>query len=124
MIASTEQYRDALVQLRDSGRLRRTRYKEMLKAQYAMPNHAITPPQMAQAVGNQDMKRATLRYGAMAFELAVVLGLELPVQKGGDFMWFWTLSIGSEDSEASVDDQYEMVMRPELAEALESLGWV
>ncbi len=42
MVATKEQYQDALLKIRDKGKLRNTKYLQMLRAQYARPDHTIT----------------------------------------------------------------------------------
>lgn len=124
MIASSEQYIKALLKLRDSGKLRKTKFLRMLKAQYSAPNHTITATQLAEAVGYPNYNAANLQYGTMGKLVAGYLGYEPPERANGDGIWYWVLSSGNEASESTMDGHYEFVMRPELVEALETMKWV
>lgn len=124
MIASSEQYISALLKLRDSKRLRNTKFVDMLKAQYAMPNHTITATQLAEAVGFHNYNATNLQYGTLGKEIAGYLSYEPPKRGNGESIWFWVLSSGNEASESTMDGHYEFVMRPELVQALETMRWV
>lgn len=124
MIAKSEQYIEALLKLRNSKRLRNTKFLEMLKAQYSMPNHTITATQMAEAVGFQNYNATNLQYGTLGKEIAGYLNYEPPKRVSGEPIWFWVLSSGNEASDSTMGGHYEFVMRPELAQALETMKWV
>lgn len=124
MIATSEQYIEALLKLRDMKRLRNTKFIKMLQAQYAMPNHTITATQIADAVGFQNYNATNLQYGTLGREISEILGYEPPKRTNGEHIWFWILSSGHEASETTMDGHYEFVMRPELVTALETMGWV
>lgn len=124
MIASSEKYIEALLKLRDSKRLRNTKFLDMLRAQYAMPKHTITATQLAEAVGFENYNATNLQYGTLGKEISSFLAYEPPKRKNGEPIWFWVLSSGNEASENTADGHYEFVMRPELAQALETMKWV
>ncbi len=124
MIASSEEYIAALLKLRDSKRLRNTKFLEMLKAQYAMPNHTITATQLAEAVGFQNYNATNLQYGTLGKEIAGFLSYIPPKRKNGEPIWFWVLSSGNDASDETMNGHYEFIMRPELAQALETMKWV
>jgi len=124
MIATKEQYKDALLAIRDKGKLRNTKYLQMLRAQYTSPNHTITATKIAEAVGYENYNAANLQYGTLGHEIAKVLGYMPPKRKNGEPMWFWILSSGNDASPETLDGHYEFIMRPELAAALESMKWV
>jgi hypothetical protein len=50
MIANKEQFKSALLELRDKEKLRNTKFLDMLQAQYAADGHTITATRLAQAV--------------------------------------------------------------------------
>lgn len=124
MIASKEQYIDALLKLRDKSRLRNTKYLAMLKAQYVAPKHTITATQLAESVKYENYNAANLHYGTLGREIAEILGYQPPKRKNGEPIWFWVLSGGNEASDKTQNGHYEFVMRPELADALRDMKWV
>lgn len=124
MVATTEQYQDALLKIRDKGKFRNTKYLQMLRAQYASPLHIITATKIAEAVGYENYSAANLQYGTLGHEIAKVLDYVPPKRSNGEPMWFWTLSSGNDASPETLDGHYEFVMRPELVEALERMKWV
>lgn len=124
MITNSENYIEALLKLRDSKRLRNTKFLEMLKAQYSMPNHTITATQLAESVGFQNYNATNLQYGTLGKEISGFLAYEPPKRKNGEPIWFWVLSSGNEASDNTMNGHYEFVMRPELVEALETMKWV
>lgn len=123
MVATSEQYKKALIGVRNEKKLRGTSL-EMLKAQYSMPNHIITASGLARAVGFENYNAANLRYGSLGREIAVQLSYTPPKRNDGTPIWFWSISYGNEASDATIDGHYEFVMRPELVRALEEMKWV
>jgi hypothetical protein len=119
-----ENYKKALLKLRDKGHLRSTNYLQMLKAQYSSDKHTITATNLANAVGFQNFNAANLQYGTMAHLIADYLLYIPPLRKDGTPMWFLTLSEGNDASDETVDGHFEFVMRSELVEALEEMKWV
>lgn len=124
MVATKEQYQEALLKLRDKGKLRNNKYLAMLRAQYTSPNHIITATKLAEAVGYENYNAANLQYGTLGHEIAEILDYIPPKRNNGEPMWFWTLSSGNEASAESLDGHYEFVMRPELVAALKAMNWV
>jgi len=124
IVATKEDYQNALLKLRDRGRFRNTKYLTMLRAQYDAKNHAITTTKLAEAAGYENYNAANLQYGLLGHEIADILGYTPPERENGEPMWFWTLSSGNDASETTIDGHYEFVMRPELAAALEYMKWV
>jgi hypothetical protein len=124
MIATKEQYIEALLKLRDKSRFRNTRYLELLQAQYSEPNHIITAIKLAEAVGYENFNAANLQYGKLGHEISDSLGYEPPKRKNREAIWFWSISSGNDASSETIDGHYEFVMRPELVEALEQIKWV
>lgn len=123
MVATKEEFQQALLKLRDKGRFRKTKYLELLKAQYSSPGHTITATKLAQEVGYKNYNSANLHYGSLGHELADVLGYTPPARDNGESMWFWTISTGSE-AEFDSAGHYEFAMRPEIVKALEEMKWV
>jgi 5-methylcytosine-specific restriction enzyme A len=94
------------------------RHLRMLKEHYAAPRHTTTASRLAEAVGYRNYSGVNLQYG----RLAAILGSTLE-QSTGDFIGLKLLvefvMPGEQDN-----DEILWVMRPELAGALEDLGWV
>ena len=124
MIASKDEYINALLKVRDKGKIRTTKYLDMLRAQYSSDNHTITATRLAEAVGYENFNAANLQYGALGHEIADAIGYEPPKRKNGEPIWFWSISSGKDASEETIDGHYEFIMRPELAVALEEMKWV
>lgn len=124
MIASKEEYINALLKLRDAGRFRSTKYLEMLRAQYSAEKHIITATQLAVAVGYANFNAANLQYGSLGHEVAQALNYQPPKRENGEHIWFLSIASGNEASADTIDGHYEFVMRPELAEALIQMKWV
>jgi hypothetical protein len=124
MIAEPQQYIGALLKIRDSGRLKNSKFLQMLQAQYSMTNHTITATQLARAVGFKNYNAANLQYGSLGHEVSNYIGYEPPRRNNGEPVWFWVLSSGNEAASDTMDSHYEFVMRPELVCALETMKWV
>jgi hypothetical protein len=120
VVATKEEFQQALLKLRNKSRFRNTKYLDLPKAQYSSPNHTITATKLAQAVCYENYNAANLQYGSLGHELAEVLGYTPPVRNNGEPMWFWTISTGS-DAESDSAGHYEFAMRPELVQALEGI---
>jgi len=123
-VATKEQYIQALLKLRDKGRLRNEKFLDMLRAQYASENHTITAGRLAEAVGYEKYNSANLKFGSLGHEIADLLEYTPPKRKSGEPIWFWSISTGNEASNDTQDGHYEFVMRPELIKALEEMKWV
>lgn len=89
-------------------------HRKMLQANYSAPNRTITATQMAHTLGYRGLGAANIHYGKLASMLCGELGypnpkdhirLSLLVSFTKPAGWLWT-------------------MRPQVAEALEELGWV
>ena len=123
MVASKEDYKKALLKLRDKGRFRNTKYLDFLRAQYASEHHTITSTEMARIVGYPNYNAANLQYGTLGRELANIMNYTPPERKNGEHKWFWVLATGNE-LQAHPEGHYEFVMRLELVDALEEMNWV
>jgi len=92
--------------------------RAMLEAHYAMPNHVATMRHIAASIGYpHDHRQGNLRYGTLAGRLRRELGMPQPS------MELWAIATWDEDA---IDDlnEFSFRMRPELATALERIGWV
>lgn len=124
MVASQDAYQKALVFLSHEGFFNDNKFLEMLQAQYRQPRRAITATNMAKEVGYKTYNGANLNYGKLAKKIAQELGYQPPRAPSGEPQWYTTLSTVNLPSNDTVDGHYEFVMIPELADALEKLGWV
>ncbi len=107
-----EKYREALLAL--EGDMSETKRK-LLSVHYHFPNRRATMTQIANAMGWPDYRTGNLHYGKLAKLIGDQLGFH-----------FGTVSLNSicefdEDREPS--EHWVLTQRPELAEALEALGW-
>jgi len=120
-IASTEQYRAALLAVRE--RMTDVHLK-MLQAHCKSPEHVITAAQLATAVGLDTPASAGLKYGTFARWLSEVLNFQPDIRGGGSFRWWMTVASGRPGSTSTVNSEFEWVMRPELVVALRAMRWV
>jgi hypothetical protein len=120
-IATIEQYKKALLALRDRGLP--TTHFEMLRAQCRAPNETITSTQLAEAAGYENYNAANLQYGTLAFNLAGLLNYQPEKRLDGTPRWWTTLSYGADGAAEPETGHFQFVMRPELAEALREMKW-
>lgn len=89
--------------------------REMLQVHYHAPARRLTAGQMAEKVGYTSVIRVNGEYGRLAKMLRKALGL---AKEDGE------VKLGVLVEFIRPNDQWIWIMRPELAEALQSLGWV
>lgn len=121
-IATVEQFKKALLALRDKGLP--PGHLAMLRAQGSAPNESITSTKLADAAGYENYNAANLQYGTLAFNLAGFLSYAPPKRKDGTPMWWTTLSYSLDDNQEPETGQFQFIMRPELAAALREMRWV
>lgn len=124
MKKTKEDFKNALLKLRDNGKFDGTKYLDMLRAQYSLNNHTITAVRLAESVGYKNYNAANLQYGRLGHEMADAIDYTPPNREDGSPMCFFALSTGNEASEKTMDGHYEFVMRKELTKALEDLKWL
>lgn len=111
-VPSAEQYRRAFAQL---GKLSNA-HLDLLRAHYRAPQRRATATELAQAVGYESYRGVNLQYGRLGELLRGALSYDegqasytvasfVPPGQEGNSEWVW-------------------VMHPELAQALEAMGWV
>ncbi|MVW64171.1 hypothetical protein GPY61_30000 [Massilia sp. NEAU-DD11] len=121
-VASVEQYKSALLALRDKNLP--SSHFAMLRAQCRAPDTAITATQLAEAVGYESYHAANLQYGTLAFNLAGILGFTPQLMhRDGSLCWWTTLSVAGEGAAYEDAQQFHFVMRPELVQALREMRW-
>lgn len=121
-IATTEQFKKALLSLRD--RNLPDGHLAMLRAQGLSPEGTITSTKLAEAAGYENYNAANLQYGTLAFNLAGFLSYNPPKRKDGSSMWWATLSYSVDGNVEPETGQFQFVMRPELLAALREMKWV
>jgi hypothetical protein len=121
-IATAEQFKAALLVVRDSV-ADINPYLAMLRAHCHAPSHTITAVRLAQEVGYPSYSAANLQYGTFAHYIADALHYRPGPFSDGNPHWWRTLAYGGDETQ-SEDGYYEWIMRPELVQALQEMGWV
>ncbi|HWG45671.1 MAG TPA: hypothetical protein VN688_23115 [Gemmataceae bacterium] len=113
-LPSSQQYREALSRLAEA---LPSNHLALLRAHYRAPDHTATATDLAKAVGYQDYRGVNAQYG----RLGTILREALNYEEGGQESYIIASFIPP-----GVNDNIDWlwVMHPELAEALEQLGWV
>jgi hypothetical protein len=88
--------------------------QRMLQAHYYAPEHTITATQLAHAMGYGSFQAASLQYGRFAKQVREVL----------DWWYLADIHICIFNSFSHLNNEWHWIMHPELATALEELGWV
>ncbi len=111
LIPSAERFAQALQTIEVSDVQRR-----MLVAHSRAPGRTVTMPELARASGIRSYSTANMQYGKLAGSLAEALDYDFEgkVQMG---------LLASFNNDKSPRDPWRLTLRPELAEALEKLGW-
>jgi hypothetical protein len=111
-LASVDAYKRALLGLPRAGP--GSARRELLRKHYFAPRRDLTADQMAELMGYKSGDGANLQYGLLAADLARDLGLrsteKVHIRVIATFSW--------------PDGYCHWRMRPELALALEQLGWL
>jgi hypothetical protein len=109
MYPSVEEYTSALRSISPS-----ERQKQMLRAHYDAPRHTITATQLARALKYKRSAPANLHYGLFAKRVRQAL----------NWWHFQDIHICIFNTFSHHHGEWHWIMHPELAEALEELGWV
>jgi hypothetical protein len=104
-------------------------HKAMLKAHYQASAQIITATGLAQAAGYEHFGGANLQYARIAELVANYLNYMPPERDdNGKPFWSWMLASGYwktlEDTESMTQREWQWQLRPQVAQALEELGWV
>jgi len=122
-VATKEQYRAALLALRDARLLKKMRGVDLLRAHAAAPEHKLTSRQLAAALQMTSFSAANLLYGKFAHAIADQIGYVPPPRKNGEPMWWYAVCLGNRDVKAN-DPEFVWTLRPEMLAALRDLKWV
>lgn len=124
--ASPENYREALLAVRDSStRETLDKYVRVLKLQHAQEDQAITVAGLSEGLKLASANAGNLLYGKLAKAMAGHLDFTPPNRTNGNKqpMWWLVLSTGESEEDDRQGD-FVFTMRPELKEALEAMKWV
>lgn len=114
----TEDYKKALLAI--SQRMPDS-YKRMLVAHYHAPSQIITAYQLAEAARYKSFEGANLQYGKIGKLIAQYCNYTPPSHTGKDSpFWSIILANGYQDDK----NKWHWALRPQVAQALEELGWV
>ncbi len=92
--------------------------RELLAAHWSFPNHAATASELAGATGMKNYGAVNLRYGRLGARLR--RDLNFPVTQEGEIQSFVISWFTRRDG----NGDWELHLHPQMAEALEQLGWV
>lgn len=121
-VATAEQFKAALRALEMAGIPHK--HLEMLKAHCRAPNHTISTGQLAKEVGYPDNKTVNLQYGTLAHRVILELHhYKHPTFSTGNPHWWTALAYGNVGTPQNEDGHFEWIMRPQLVQALQELGW-
>lgn len=96
-----------------------TLQKRLLTEQYRAPDRSVTGKQLAALAGLGSWRPVNSRYGQLGHMFCDATGYKPDEREGGGYRWWAVWSLGFSTSSGFV---WEML--PEVAEALERLGWV
>jgi hypothetical protein len=111
---TAEDYKKAFLALESEKRISDNQ-STMLRTHYRAPDQVITAHQLAETVGYKDYHGANLWYG----KLAKLVAEEVEYQPPEGYTFLSTLV-----TFVKVDTPYPMKLRPNVAKALEEMGWV
>lgn len=112
-VPSPDEYKVGLKTVRD--RMTEKQFA-MLRHHYTAPGWSATQRQLSIAVGYANYGGANLQYGLFAGKLAEAMGIEV----NGELVYL--LSTFRREEEVA-DGEVQLIMRPELIAALDSLDW-
>ncbi len=90
----------------------------LLELHHRAPAHVISATRLATEVGFRNYNAVNLQYGLLAGEVGRELGIDVPktVRVG--------ILVDFVDPDFAANQQWLWVLRPNVAQALEDLGWV
>jgi hypothetical protein len=111
---SSQEYREAFAAIHDQITVKQFL---MLQRHYHAPGRTTTASRLAEFVGYTNYGGVNLQYGALAKRLCDELKVQIDREQ------VYILAMFARDQ--SVDNgEVQFVMRPQVARALEALGWV
>jgi 5-methylcytosine-specific restriction enzyme A len=96
--------------------------RRLLQEQYYAPSHTVTATQLAERIGIEGGHgRVNLRYGRLGRLFCEATGFDPGQRATGTYRWWSVWSIGYKEHHC---DRFLWEMHPQVAKALEALGWV
>jgi hypothetical protein len=92
--------------------------RAMLRAHHASPARTISATRLAEAVGFESFNGVNLQYGLLADKIARQLAVDLTDHANVGIL------VEFVDPGYAANEHWLWVMRPNVAQALEDLGWV
>lgn len=118
---SAEQYRQAMLSLRENGKINE-KIMEMLKFHYFSKNHTVTFTQLACAANYANYGNANIDYGKFGHKLGDAIDMEFSPSKVRNGEPFYCSAIGIA-IERRGNEEFKLKMHQEVVEALNQLGW-
>jgi hypothetical protein len=111
---SSQEYRKALSAIRNQITVNQLL---MLQRHYHAPGRAITSRQLAKALGLTSYNVVKSQYGTLAHRVCDALDVDV------NSVWLFILATWTKDRDVA-DGELLLLMRPQVAHALEALKWV
>jgi hypothetical protein len=111
---SSQQYREAFAAIRDQIHVNQLL---MLQRHYHAPGRTVTARRLAEAVGYAGHGGTGLQYGGLAKRLCEALQVQMEEEQ------VYILAMFTRDPDVE-GGELQFIMRPQVARALEALGWV
>jgi hypothetical protein len=89
--------------------------QKLLAAHYRSPEHTITASELAKAVGYENYGAANLNYGRFAGKLGDLLGCHPRLKVH--------ILVTDFKPDDNPEEHWHLVLRPQVVEALQELGW-
>jgi 5-methylcytosine-specific restriction protein A len=89
------------------------KHVEMLRAHYNSPDRTVTAPELAELVGYSNLSAVNSQYGRLARKVGELVAFQPEPEQLGSIVEF-----------EFRNDSWHWILRPEVAEALERLGWI
>lgn len=118
---SVEKYRQAMLSLRENGKINE-KVMEMLKFHYFSKNHTATFTQLARAANYKNYGNANIQYGKFGHKLGDAIDMKFSPSKVRDGEPFYCSAIGI-GIEGGKNEDFRLKMHHEVVEALNLLGW-
>jgi 5-methylcytosine-specific restriction protein A len=112
-VPEVKAYRQAFLAIRDE---LTDNQRRLLQIHYAAPKHTIEPVVLAERVGYPSYSAVNLQYGLLAKRACNALGLQLRFHIQALIIYIYP--------DTNQGESPKWVMRPQVAQALQELGWV
>lgn len=123
--ASVEQYKQALLYVRDKHHISGDHpYLKLIKYHALSEGAVTTATRLAEHLGYDSFGSANLHYGKYAHLVADALAFRPEKRSDDSYRWWMTFSSGNLAGNDTLDGQFELVMHPELLQALIEMKWV